>query len=1058
MADSRAPGLAHPGEDHEAPPPPPPRVEVPGPLLSPTVLGEDSSSLSISLHRASVLQTSHDGRPRHFGLNYDLQMQQLHEDQGVRDHKWRTQYLGPETHVRVNGLRPGRTYAIRVRVQLVCDDPEVELATPPPSPICTTSTTPTPPQAPAAPGLSSRQRNALKFKWCDPDETGGRPILEWVLQVAGPGVSEDPQGLHTVYRGADTSFLLKRLACGTRYTARVKAISCIGESPWSPTCSVSTPAAVPAAPLAPVVVERDASSVTLTWHAPHNNGSDLTGYLLELDDGGGDGFRFLYTGLALSHRAASLVSGAVHRFRLRAENGVGHSVWSPVLEVGTAATTPGEPEGLARLGATLTSVSLVWKAPASDGGCPVSGYSVELRPACKAAARTRPDSFAPVTECSGPSCTLTSLSPGCRYLVRVAARNEVGRGPTCVALAVATEAHVPEPPGPVSLVERSAEGGLSLAWAAPPHDGGSGITGYRLELVFAGWQEAAEGRQPAQGSEVLACDSGSAVVQALEPGALFTARVCALNAHGSSPHSAPVTLETAPGRPAAPDRPRLLRASGSDLTIGWSAPYGRGGGVRSFQLRIAPAAACLRPESLPGEPPRCSAQAYSGPATSCTVPDLQPATPYRAWVAGENAAGKGEWSAPLECRTQPVGPSPPQALAVESVGCRGAALSWAPPALDNGSPVLGYALQAGPAARRAGWRQVHVSDAAGGSCVARVTGLDPGQEWVFRARAWNEAGEGPWSEVVTLALPPDVPDAPAGPTFSGRTGTSVRVQWEAPAHDGGSAITAYVLEAWRRDGLAGAWTAVYSGPATAAKVADLPPDTEVAFRLRACSAAGASAAGSVAAVVTGPPPPPPPRRVAAVDDGGGVLRVSWEDGQEAAEPSTATNSAGPPPCTGHEVEVRPGKGRPVRLPGAAAAASARVPGLPIGVPLTVRVRRVGGREAGHGAWSVPVRCVVESAGAAEPAPAEAAPAPAGVGEPEAVVPRRRRAGPGAASGMALRVGATGPVAKARPRKATMLSGVARAAGLREADLATAGWALAIAALLLSALGLWSRSD
>lgn len=50
---------------------------MPGPLLSPTVLGEDSSSLSISLHPASVLQTSHDGRPRHFGLNYDLQMQQV---------------------------------------------------------------------------------------------------------------------------------------------------------------------------------------------------------------------------------------------------------------------------------------------------------------------------------------------------------------------------------------------------------------------------------------------------------------------------------------------------------------------------------------------------------------------------------------------------------------------------------------------------------------------------------------------------------------------------------------------------------------------------------------------------------------------------------------------------------------------------------------------------------------------------------------------------------------------------------------------------------------------
>lgn len=95
-----------------------------------------------------------------------------------------------------------------------------------------------------------------------------------------------------------------------------------------------------------------------------------------------------------------------------------------------------------------------------------------------------------------------------------------------------------------------------------------------------------------------------------------------------SPHPVPpapvfpptpaVTLETAPGRPAAPDRPRLLRASGADLTIGWSAPYGRGGGVRSYQLRIAPAAAGLHPDGLPGEPPQCSAQAYSGPATSCT--------------------------------------------------------------------------------------------------------------------------------------------------------------------------------------------------------------------------------------------------------------------------------------------------------------------------------------------------------------------------------------------------------------------------------------------------------
>lgn len=74
-----------------------------------------------------------------------------------------------------------------------------------------------------------------------------------------------------------------------------------------------------------------------------------------------------------------------------------------------------------------------------------------------------------------------------------------------------------------------------------------------------------------------------------------------------------------------------------------------------------------------------TAATHAGPAslpsTRHTVPDLPPATPYCVWVAGENAAGKGEWSAPLACRTQPAGPSPPQALAVES-GAHFGRVAW----------------------------------------------------------------------------------------------------------------------------------------------------------------------------------------------------------------------------------------------------------------------------------------------------------------------------------------------------------------------------------------------
>lgn len=44
---------------------------------------------------------------------------------------------------------------------------------------------------------------------------------------------------------------------------------------------------------------------------------------------------------------------------------------------------------------------------------------------------------------------------------------------------------------------------------------------------------------PRAGSMILACNSGSAQVQTLEPGALYVARACAVNAHGSSPYGEP---------------------------------------------------------------------------------------------------------------------------------------------------------------------------------------------------------------------------------------------------------------------------------------------------------------------------------------------------------------------------------------------------------------------------------------------------------------------------------------------------------------------------------------
>lgn len=65
-------------------------------------------------------------------------------------------------------------------------------------------------------------------------------------------------------------------------------------------------------------------SVTLSWAPPCDNGSAITFYKLEMDDGRGGDFQHVYGGQAELQSAVitGLQSGLHYRVRLRAENGV----------------------------------------------------------------------------------------------------------------------------------------------------------------------------------------------------------------------------------------------------------------------------------------------------------------------------------------------------------------------------------------------------------------------------------------------------------------------------------------------------------------------------------------------------------------------------------------------------------------------------------------------------------------------------------------------------------------------------------------------------------------
>lgn len=67
------------------------------------------------------------------------------------------------------------------------------------------------------------------------------------------------------------------------------------------------------------------TSLTLSWTAPADNGSPISAYVLEADDGRGGDFHLAYAGINQTHTVTGLRSGLHYRFRLRADNDVsGH--------------------------------------------------------------------------------------------------------------------------------------------------------------------------------------------------------------------------------------------------------------------------------------------------------------------------------------------------------------------------------------------------------------------------------------------------------------------------------------------------------------------------------------------------------------------------------------------------------------------------------------------------------------------------------------------------------------------------------------------------------------
>jgi hypothetical protein len=506
---------------------------------------------------------------------------------------------------------------------------------------------------------------------------------------------------------------------------------------------------------------------------------------------------------------------------------------------GLAATVPGAPTiGVAT--ATSAAATVTWTPPASDGGAPITGYTVTALDSAGAPAGT-------VTVAGNlASGTITGLTSGQTYDLKVAASNVLGTGPASGLATVVILARA-APGAPTIGLATAGNASASVGWTPPTSDGGSAITGYTVIAVDGAGVTAATATATAAAT--------SATVTGLTNGQSYQLQVQATNAVGTGPLSGLSTAVTPATVPDAPTIGTATRGNGS-VVVTWAAPASDGGSaITGYLVQVVDATTHAQVGAL---------QPAAVGATSLTVTGLLNGSTVTTQVQAINAAGAGPFSAPSNPVTPATVPGAPT-IGIAAAGNTSAIVTWIAPISDGGSAITGYTIIAVNAAGTT----AATATATGTANAAIILGLTSGQSYQFQVFATNAVGAGALSvpsTPVTLAPPaPPVPPVvlatvPSAPLIGlvTRGNASAVVRFTAPAN-GGSAITGFSVRVVNAaNAQVGALRPAAAG-ATSLTVTGLVNGTAVRFQVQASNAVGTGALSALSAAVTPATVPGAPR-------------------------------------------------------------------------------------------------------------------------------------------------------------------------------------------------------
>lgn len=337
-------------------------------------------------------------------------------------------------------------------------------------------------------------------------------------------------------------------------------------------------------------------------------------------------------------------------------------------------------------------------------------------------------------------CTLNALRLGVRRLSANYGGDAAYAGSAAVpANHRVIDARVPSAPRIVAASAGNAR--VTVTFAASDDEGGSPISGYRATCGASNQTGAAS----------------PIIVGGLSNGVAVTCTVRATNAAGDGPASAPSASVTPATTPGAPTGVVATRGN-AQVGVAFAAP-GNNGGSAILDYTV-----------------QCGSVARTATTSPIVIGTLTNGSAVSCSVSARNARGRGVSSVLVQATPATVPDAPTGVTAAR--GNAQVAVSFAAPAGNGGDPIVGYAAHCGAA-----------SGSASSSPVV-VSGLSNGVAVTCTVVANNGIGGSVPSAPSAGVTPATVPDAPNLTALTEAAG-SAQLAFDAPAQNGGSAITGY---------------------------------------------------------------------------------------------------------------------------------------------------------------------------------------------------------------------------------------------------------------------------